>query len=98
MTALTVIRKPYTGDLVEIHDVVVDKSYRGRQSDRDMSYAEELLRHVIRYAQDQGFCSIDLTSKPDRVAANKFYQRLGFELRATAASDTGTNLYRLSFE
>ena len=37
---------------------------------------------------DDGARAVHLTSRPDRAAANRLYQRLGFEPR-------GTNVYRL---
>jgi ribosomal protein S18 acetylase RimI-like enzyme len=41
----------------------------------------------MEFAKSTGAKSIDLSSRPARVAANKLYQDLGFELRET-------NVYR----
>ncbi|EJX09287.1 acetyltransferase, GNAT family, partial [gut metagenome] len=46
-----------------------------------------LIRHLIQQAQDWGVKSINLTSRPERVAANLFYQSEGFKPR-------NTNVYR----
>jgi len=43
--------------------------------------------HAMNYARENGAKSVDLTSKPSRIAANKLYRDLGFELRET-------NVYR----
>ncbi|MGC8464900.1 MAG: GNAT family N-acetyltransferase [Acidimicrobiales bacterium] len=70
-----------TGVRAWIEDVVVDESARGRGA------GEALTRAAVEFAQQGGARSIDLTSRPSRVAANRLYQRIGFSLRAT-------NVYR----
>jgi ribosomal protein S18 acetylase RimI-like enzyme len=42
-------------------------------------------------AKALGAKSVDLTSRPSREAANRLYQRLGFEPRTT-------NVYRMAIE
>jgi ribosomal protein S18 acetylase RimI-like enzyme len=64
-----------------IEDVVVDEGARGR------GVGEALNEEAIRRAAATGAKSVDLTSRPSRVAANRLYRRLGFELR-------DTNVYR----
>jgi ribosomal protein S18 acetylase RimI-like enzyme len=71
-----------TGVGVWIEDVVVDEAARGQGT------GEALVREAIRLAEGAGAGSVNLTSRPDRVAANRLYQRLGFEPRET-------NVYRL---
>ena len=45
-----------------------------------------LITGVVEYARrDLGNVDIHLTSSPHRVAANKLYQKLGFEKRETNA-------------
>jgi len=66
-----------------IEDVVVDESGRGK------GVGEALSRHAIEVADRQGAKTIELTSRPNRVAANRLYQRLGFVRRET-------NVYRYS--
>lgn len=71
-----------TGRKGWLEDVVVDAECRG------LGYGEQLVRHVITAARQQGTESISLTSRPDREAANRLYRRCGFTLRET-------NCYRL---
>lgn len=71
-----------TGVGVWIEDVVVDEAARGR------GIGEALLREAVELAARAGASRVNLTSTPDRVAANRLYQRLGFEPRTT-------NVYRL---
>ncbi len=65
-----------------IEDVVVDESVRGR------GIGAALNRHAIEIARRAGARTVDLTSRPDREAANRLYARLGFNRRST-------NVYRL---
>jgi ribosomal protein S18 acetylase RimI-like enzyme len=78
---LVMFRIP-TGVGVWIEDVVVDEAARGRGT------GEALLREGVELAARAGAGRVNLTSTPDRVAANRLYQRLGFEPRTT-------NVYRL---
>jgi ribosomal protein S18 acetylase RimI-like enzyme len=48
---------------------------------------EELNKFALAEAKRQGATTVDLTSRPSREAANRLYQRLGFEHRET-------NVYR----
>lgn len=68
---LTVYRIP-TGVNARIDDVVVDSAARGR------GIGEALTRELIGIARDAGARAVSLTSRPDREAANRLYQRLGF--------------------
>lgn len=77
---LIVFRIP-TGVRAWIEDVVVDESARGR------GVGEILNRTALDIAYGRGAKTVDLTSRPSREAANRLYQKLGFELR-------NTNLYR----
>lgn len=79
---LAVFRIP-TGVRAWIEDVVVDTDQRGRGA------GEALSREAIRIAHMRGARTIELTSRPTRVAANRLYVRLGFRLRET-------NVYRYS--
>ena len=64
-----------------IEDVIVDDAARGQ------GVGEALTREANRIAADRGAKTVDLTSRPSREAANRLYQRVGFELR-------DTNVYR----
>jgi ribosomal protein S18 acetylase RimI-like enzyme len=77
---LVLFRIP-TGVRAWIEDVVVDESARG------LGTGESLTRAAIDIAVAAGARTVDLTSRPDREAANRLYRRLGFEQRAT-------NVYR----
>jgi len=70
-----------TGLRAWIEDVVVDEEARGRGA------GEALTREAIRIAADAGARTVDLTSRPDRAAANRLYERIGFRRR-------DTNVYR----
>ena len=77
---LALFRIP-TGLRAWIEDVVVDGEARGR------GVGAALSRRALQVAADAGARTVDLTSRPSREAANRLYQRLGFEERAT-------NVYR----
>jgi len=70
-----------TGTKVWIEDVVVDESCRGK------GIGQELTMHAIEFARSLGAGSVELTSRPSRISANKLYQKLGFIQRET-------NVYR----
>lgn len=73
-----------TGKKAWLEDLVVDKTARGR------GYAKQLLQHTIAKAKSLGVSSINLTSRPERIAANELYKKYGFKLR-------NTNVYRMDF-
>ena len=77
---LVVFRIP-TGMRALIEDVVVDDAARGHGA------GEALTRAAIDRAASLGVKTVDLTSRPSREAANRLYQRIGFEARST-------NVYR----
>lgn len=76
--SLTLVVFPIpTGLRAWIEDVVVDGAARGH------GIGEALNREALRLAASKGAKTVDLTSRPSREAANRLYQRLGFELRQT---------------
>ena len=77
---LVVFRIP-TAVRAWIEDVIVDEAYGGRGIGRALTEA------AIDVARSQGVRTVDLTSRPSREAANRLYQRVGFERRET-------NVYR----
>jgi ribosomal protein S18 acetylase RimI-like enzyme len=82
--ALTlVLARTPTAVRATIEDVVVDGEARGR------GIGEALTRAAIRLAGEAGARSVDLTSRPEREAANRLYARMGFARR-------DTNLYRFT--
>jgi len=82
--SLVVFRIP-TAMRAWIEDVVVDQGQRGK------GIGEALTRAAIEHARGLGVKTVDLTSRPSREAANRLYQRVGFQLRQT-------NLYRYTIE
>ncbi|MEW4924111.1 GNAT family N-acetyltransferase [Algibacter sp. 2305UL17-15] len=84
-TLSLVFNKIPTGDKVWIEDVVVDKAARGK------GVGKKLIQFAIEYTTSKNIKKINLTSSPDRIAANKLYQKLGFIKRET-------NVYRLTIE
>jgi ribosomal protein S18 acetylase RimI-like enzyme len=73
---LVVFRIP-TGLRARIEDVVVDEAARGQGVGEALSLA------ALDRARALGARTVDLTSRPSRAAANRLYQRLGFEQRET---------------
>jgi ribosomal protein S18 acetylase RimI-like enzyme len=68
-----------------IEDVVVDDEARGG------GIASALVQAALDHASAQNARTVDLTSRPEREAANRLYLRLGFEQRST-------NVYRRTLE
>lgn len=78
MLALVVFRIP-SGVRAWIEDVIVDEPFRGN------GVGETLTRAALAEARRLGARTVDLTSRPVRKAANRLYQRVGFERRDTNA-------------
>ena len=74
-----------TGIRAWVEDVVVDEKARGKGVGKAMS------EHALQEALRLGAMTVDLTSRPSRVAANQLYQRVGFTKRET-------NVYRFSHD
>jgi ribosomal protein S18 acetylase RimI-like enzyme len=66
-----------TGNRAWIEDVIVDES-AARQG-----IGESLSRAAIDEARRRGAKDVRLTSRPKREAANRLYQRIGFEIYET---------------
>lgn len=81
---LAVFRIP-TGVRAWIEDVVVEEAARGAGA------GAALVRAAVELAASEGARTVDLTSRPDREAANRLYVREGFEARTT-------NVYRKDAE
>ena len=74
-----------TGVRAWIEDVVVDEAARGQGA----GFA--LVEAAVEHAKNVRARTVDLTSRPSREAANRLYQRAGFQLRET-------NVYRVTLE
>jgi ribosomal protein S18 acetylase RimI-like enzyme len=70
------------GRVGKIEDVVVSSARRGN------GVGSRLIEDMIKFAKKNKVSYIDLTSKPERVVANKLYQKMGWKKRET-------NCYRL---
>ena len=81
---LVLFRIP-TGTRAWIEDVVVDARARGRGA------GEALTREALRRAASAGARTVDLTSRSERRAAIRMYEKLGFRRR-------DTNIYRYDLE
>ena len=84
MLTLSIVSTP-SGVRAWIDDVVVDRGSRGR------GIATRLMNEALRLAAAQQATTVALTSRPERVAANRLYERLGFVRRET-------NVYRYVIE
>jgi ribosomal protein S18 acetylase RimI-like enzyme len=82
MLTLAIFRIP-TGIRAWIEDVVVYEADRGK------GVAQSLLEAGIELASSKGAKTLDLTSRPARVSANRLYQKVGFKHR-------DTNVYRIA--
>jgi ribosomal protein S18 acetylase RimI-like enzyme len=80
MLALVVFPIP-TGLRAWIEDAVVDRRVRGQ------GVGAALTRRALDLALSRGARTVELTSRPERTAANALYRKLGFERR-------DTNVYR----
>lgn len=72
-----------TGVRAWVEDVVVDANTRGQGA------GQKLVEAALAHAKSIGARTVDLTSRPSREAANRLYQRCGFEQRET-------NVYRVA--
>ena len=63
--------------IAHIEDVVVDSAYRGR------GLGKKLIRTLIAEARKRKIKTLNLTSRPARIVANKLYKKLGFKLKKT---------------
>ncbi|MCL6674265.1 GNAT family N-acetyltransferase [Streptomyces panaciradicis] len=81
---LTTVPLP-SGLRARVEDVIVDEAARGH------GIAGLLMEQALQSAREAGARTVDLTSRPDREAANRLYERLGFQRR-------GSTVYRYPIE
>lgn len=74
--ALVIFSTP-TGTHAWIEDVVVDEDWRGQGIGQALTLA------AIQRADERGAKAVDLTSRPNREAANRLYIKMGFQPRPT---------------
>jgi ribosomal protein S18 acetylase RimI-like enzyme len=82
--SLVMFRIP-TGLRAWIEDVVVDEAARGQ------GIGSVLTKEALRLAEAAGARTVDLSTRPSRVAAGRLYEREGFKQRET-------RMYRYAFE
>lgn len=71
-----IVRIP-SGVIATVEDLLVDESYRRQGVGR------LLMEYAISLAEKKSARHISLRTSPQRIAANKFYERMGFHLMAT---------------
>lgn len=76
MLTIAIVQIP-TSKHGRIEDVVVDRNYRGK------GIGEKLSLEAIRIAKELKLSKLLLTSNPQRIEANKLYQKIGFRLGTT---------------
>ncbi len=84
MLTLVLVRIP-TGVRAHIEDVVVGLEWRG------MGVGRMLTEAALELARSLGAKTVDLTSRPSRIAAHALYRSVGFEVR-------DTSVYRYQWE
>ena len=60
-----------------VEDMIVDPEYRGK------GYGEEILLQLLEWAKKEGMNTVELTTNPQRLAANSLYQKVGFKIHPT---------------
>ncbi len=73
--------KTPSGHHAWVEDVIVDKQFRGK------GLGKALMNKALDLARERKAYSVNLTSMPERLAANKLYQKMGFKKNKT-------NLYK----
>lgn len=61
--------RPY----INVHDIVVDKRFRGR------GVGKKIMNKIIEIAQEKKYCKVNLEVRDDNVVAQNLYKSLGFE-------------------
>lgn len=84
MATLAIYRIPYLKKAY-FDDFIVLDEYQGK------GIGSQLLEKVLSTAKELGASYIDFTSTPQRLGANKLYEKFGFKKR-------DTNVYRLNFD
>ena len=72
----------FRGRYAYVEDMMVDENYRGK------GIGTTITKKLIELARKKAVTTIELSTRPSRVAANKLYQKLGFQQKET-------NVYRL---
>ncbi|MEE1785644.1 GNAT family N-acetyltransferase [Streptomyces sp. SP17BM10] len=70
-----VVRETTDELVAAFEDVVVDAGTRGK------GVGAAPTEEAVRLAREAGARTLDLTSRPSRAAANRLYERVGFQAR-----------------
>lgn len=60
-----------------VEDMIVDNAYRGK------GYGQKILLNLLDWAKKEGIEVVELTTNPQRIAANELYKKVGFILHPT---------------
>jgi ribosomal protein S18 acetylase RimI-like enzyme len=71
------IMQPTTRTTAHIDDVVVDTGHEGQ------GIGKKLMAKAIEIGRKNGVTRFDLTSQPDKIAAQVLYEKVGFKKRET---------------
>jgi len=84
MITIAIYRIPYTKKAY-LDDLVIDEKFR------KMGIATKLMQKAVEEAKKHQAAYIDFTSRPERVAGNNLYEKLGFQKREA-------NVYRMRLD
>ena len=76
MASLYIMQK-FSKKVASVEDVVVSSDFRGQK------LGERVMEKIIACARERGVKTLYLTSRPDRVAAQGLYKKLGFQIKET---------------
>ena len=74
---MIVVYNVFTEKRAWMEEIVVDEQYRGQ------GIGEKISKKLLEIAKQEKVERVYLSSAPKRVAANKLYQKLGFERKET---------------
>jgi len=60
-----------------VEDMIVDDAYRGK------GYGQKMLLDLLDWAKKEHMDMVELTTNPNRLAANELYKKVGFNLHPT---------------
>jgi ADP-ribose pyrophosphatase YjhB (NUDIX family) len=60
-----------------VEDMIVDDAYRGK------GYGQKMLLDLLDWAKKERMDMVELTTNPNRLAANELYKKVGFSLHPT---------------
>ncbi len=76
-TVTVLLQETTTHRVAHIDDVIVDADYEGR------GVGKKLMQKAIEVSHENDTFRLELTSRPDKVAAQFLYEKVGFKKRET---------------